>query len=69
MTQLARTVVVTGAAQDGISEEEALHRHILARQPMKRLLEPGEIGDSAVFLASHAARAITGESLSVSGGW
>lgn len=57
------------AAQDGISEEEALQRHILARQPMKRLLEPREIGDSAVFLASYAARAITGESLSVSGGW
>lgn len=57
------------AAQDGISEEEALQRHILARQPLKRLLEPSEIGDSAVFLASHAARAITGESLSVSGGW
>lgn len=57
------------AAQDGISEEEALQRHILARQPLKRLLDPGEIGDSAVFLASRAARAITGESLSVSGGW
>ena len=57
------------AAQDGISEEEALQRHILARQPLKRLLEPGEIGDCAVFLASAAAAGITGESLSVSGGW
>ena len=57
------------AAQDGISEEQALQRHILARQPLKRLLEPREIGDCAVFLASDAARAITGESLSVSGGW
>jgi 3-hydroxybutyrate dehydrogenase len=57
------------AAQDGISEEEALQQHILDRQPLKRLLEPSEIGDSAVFLASHAARAITGESLSVAGGW
>ena len=57
------------AAQDGISEEEALQRHILARQPLKRLLEPSEIGDCAVFLASDAAAGITGESLSVSGGW
>jgi 3-hydroxybutyrate dehydrogenase len=68
-TSLVENQLPLLAAQDGISEEEALHRHILARQPMKRLLEPGEIGDSAVFLASHAARAITGESLSVSGGW
>ncbi|WP_150305818.1 3-hydroxybutyrate dehydrogenase [Pseudomonas saliphila] len=57
------------AAQDGITEEEALQRHILARQPLKRLLEPSEIGDCAVFLASSAAAGITGESLSVSGGW
>lgn len=57
------------AMQDGISEEEALQRHILARQPLKRLLEPSEIGDSVVFLASAAAAGITGESLSVSGGW
>lgn len=57
------------AAQDGITEEEALQRHILARQPMKRLLEPSEIADCAVFLASSAAAGITGESLSVSGGW
>ncbi|VVP72418.1 D-beta-hydroxybutyrate dehydrogenase [Pseudomonas fluorescens] len=68
-TSLVENQLPLLASQDGISEEEALHRHILARQPMKRLLEPGEIGDSAVFLASHAARAITGESLSVSGGW
>lgn len=57
------------AAQDGITEEEALQRHILARQPLKRLLEPSEIADCAVFLASSAAAGITGESLSVSGGW
>ncbi|MEH6389530.1 3-hydroxybutyrate dehydrogenase [Pseudomonas profundi] len=57
------------AAQDGITEEDALQRHILARQPLKRLLEPSEIADCAVFLASSAAAGITGESLSVSGGW
>ncbi|QIB52701.1 3-hydroxybutyrate dehydrogenase [Pseudomonas sp. OIL-1] len=57
------------AAQDGITEDEALQRHILARQPLKRLLEPSEIADCAVFLASSAAAGITGESLSVSGGW
>ena len=57
------------AAQDGITEEEALQRHILARQPLKRLLEPNEIAECALYLASAAAAGITGESLSVSGGW
>jgi 3-hydroxybutyrate dehydrogenase len=68
-TSLVENQLPQLAAQDHISEEQALQRHILARQPLKRLLEPSEIGDSAVYLASHAARAITGESLSVSGGW
>ncbi|MCY1436825.1 D-beta-hydroxybutyrate dehydrogenase [compost metagenome] len=68
-TSLVENQLPQLAAQDHISEEEALQRHILARQPLKRLLEPSEIGDSAVYLASHAARAITGESLSVAGGW
>jgi 3-hydroxybutyrate dehydrogenase len=56
------------AEQDGTTIEEALNHHILGKQWMKRLLEPEEVAETAVFLASDIAAAITGESLGVTGG-
>jgi len=56
------------AEQDGTTVDEALHHHILGNHWIKRLLEPEEIGETAVFLASDAAGAITGESIGVTGG-
>lgn len=56
------------AEQDGTTVEEALNHHILGKQWMKRLLEPSEIGATAVFLASDGAAAITGEGIGVTGG-
>ncbi|CAB3798068.1 3-oxoacyl-[acyl-carrier-protein] reductase FabG [Paraburkholderia fynbosensis] len=40
----------------------------LGMQALKRLAQPDEIGDAVVFLASDAARWITGETLRVDGG-
>lgn len=39
------------------------------RAPMRRGMELGEIADAAVFLLSHASRAITGEVMMVDGGY
>ncbi|MCH6264532.1 SDR family NAD(P)-dependent oxidoreductase [Neobacillus citreus] len=39
-------------------DEEALNHHILGKQCMKRLLEPSEIGVTAVFLALDGAAAV-----------
>jgi len=39
-----------------------------AGSPKQRLLEPEEVGDMAVFLASDAAGGITGQSVNVNGG-
>ncbi|MCH6546702.1 MAG: SDR family oxidoreductase, partial [Deltaproteobacteria bacterium] len=36
--------------------------------PMQRILEPEEVSDLAVYLASDAARGITGQSMNVNGG-
>jgi NAD(P)-dependent dehydrogenase (short-subunit alcohol dehydrogenase family) len=44
--------------------EEAIARHM----PLRRLGEPGDIADAAVFLASEAASWITGATLVVDGG-
>ncbi|MCM3768089.1 3-hydroxybutyrate dehydrogenase [Neobacillus niacini] len=67
-TQLIENQIAKLAAEDGTSEQEAMEKHILGKQPMKRLLEPFEVGATAVFLASEGANAITGTSLNVSGG-
>src|SRR5262249_21210730 len=59
---VARIVEATGR-----SEEEAAQA--LARQsPLNRLLEPDEVADAVVFLASPAAKAINGQALVVDGG-
>jgi len=49
----------------GVLDAERLAR----RTPMGRIGTPEEIGEVAVFLASPAAPYITGEILTVDGGW
>ena len=57
------------AEEDGISEEEALHKHLLHKQALKRFIKTEEVAATCVYLASEGARSITGETISVSGGW
>ncbi|MED1203028.1 3-hydroxybutyrate dehydrogenase [Heyndrickxia acidicola] len=67
-TELVMKQLASLAKEDGISENEALHKHILDRQHLKRFVEPSEIAAAAIYLASDGAAAVTGETLSVSGG-
>lgn len=64
---------LTEAAIDGLMQRlnvdrEAAAHKITATNPMRRLIDPGEVAATAVFLASPAAAAINGHALSVSGG-
>jgi NAD(P)-dependent dehydrogenase (short-subunit alcohol dehydrogenase family) len=40
----------------------------LGMQALKRIAQPDDIGDAVAFLASNAARWVTGETLHVDGG-
>lgn len=51
----------------GMTREEAF-ADILKECPMKRPIQPSEIGDLAVFLASGLARGITGQNIHLDGG-
>lgn len=57
------------ADEDGITPEEALHKHLLAKQALKRFILPEEVAACCVFLTTKGASSITGETISVSGGW
>ncbi|SMO61059.1 3-hydroxybutyrate dehydrogenase [Melghirimyces algeriensis] len=57
------------AAEEEISKEEALNKHLLHKQALKRFIKPNEIASCALYLASDGASSITGEGISVSGGW
>jgi NAD(P)-dependent dehydrogenase (short-subunit alcohol dehydrogenase family) len=62
-----KQVVRNQAAALGISEDEAL-RQFTSNSPLGRLVPPGDIAVSAIFLASDKAASITGEDLNVSAG-
>lgn len=55
------------AEREGKPYEEVLRR-VEGTIPMKRFAEPGELAEVIVFLASEAARYVTGTALAVDGG-
>lgn len=57
------------ADTEKISKEEALHKHLLNKQALKRFIKPEEVAACAVYLSSEMAASVTGETISVSGGW
>ena len=61
-----RMLLEQRAAREGISYEAALAQR-LGFISMRSRIEPSEVGDAAVFLASDGARHITGQCISVCG--
>lgn len=52
----------------GMTESEALNEIVYPKQAMQRFITAEEIADGVYFISSKHAKAITGETLSVSGG-
>jgi len=52
-----------------LQQDERFNQWVLERTPMGRWGEPADIAPAAVFLASDAARFISGQVLYVDGGW
>lgn len=61
-------VETEGVRAAGISESD-MRRQVEAQTPLGRIGQPGDIAPAAVFLASDDAAWITGETLTISGGW
>ena len=68
-TELVERQIEARAGSLGVSIEEGARALLAEKQPSLEFVEPGQIGQIAVFLCSDAASQITGAAISVDGGW
>ena len=68
-TPLVEKHIRSQAATHGISEDEVVDRIMLEPAAIKRLVEPEEVADLTLFLASDRARSMTGASYLMDLGW
>lgn len=66
-TEMAETAITGVMARFSIDREKAT-KMVVSGNPQGRLIDPVEVADAALFLASDAAKSINGHALSVSGG-
>lgn len=69
LTPLVEKQIPETAKARMLTEEQVIRDVLLKAQPTRRFVTVEEIGAVAVFLASDAARSITGAALPVEGGW
>ena len=68
-TPLVAKQVEEIAKNDNLSLEDAKKKLLFEKHPSLSFVLPEEIGETVCFLASNAARSITGTSISVDRGW
>ncbi|MEV4555841.1 3-hydroxybutyrate dehydrogenase [Kitasatospora sp. NPDC049285] len=68
-TALVEKQIAAQALAHGIHEDEVVEQIMLDRTAVKRLIEPDEVAQLAVWLCSPSAAYITGASLPMDGGW
>jgi 3-hydroxybutyrate dehydrogenase len=68
-TPLAEAQVGPLAAKFGVSEEEALKDHLLAKQPSRRWIEVEDVARMALYLCGPGSGSVNGAALSIDGGW
>jgi 3-hydroxybutyrate dehydrogenase len=69
-----RTPLVEGQLEDqarthGLDTDQVLDEVLLARTPVKRLVEPAEVADLIGFLCGPGTDSVTGSSFLMDGGW
>lgn len=69
MTPLVERQIPETAAARGMTEEEVIRDVLLAAQPTRSFVRPGQIGALAAYLCTPAANQITGAALPIDGGW
>ncbi len=68
-TPLVERQIDAQAEAHGIPREEVLEKVILKEAPMGRMLEPEEVAELCLYLASESARNMTGAAIPLDEGW
>ncbi|MDZ7710990.1 MAG: 3-hydroxybutyrate dehydrogenase [Roseovarius sp.] len=68
-TPMVEKQIPDTAKQYDISEDEAIEKVILAKQPSKEFVTVAQLAETVLFLCSDAAAQITATTLSLDGGW
>lgn len=68
-TPLVEQQIKAQAETHGIPEQEVIEQIMLEPAPIKRLIEPSEVADLALFLASDKASSMTGAAYLMDLGW
>lgn len=68
-TPLVEKQIADQARIHGIPESEVVEKVMLAEIAVKRLVEPAEVADLALWLAGDTAGMVTGASYTMDGGW
>jgi 3-hydroxybutyrate dehydrogenase len=68
-TPLVESQVADQARTHGISENEVIEEVMLVKPVIKRLIEPEEVAELALFLCAPEASFLNGTSLVMDGGW
>jgi len=68
-TPLVDTQIADQARTRGISEADVIERVMLAPMPKKAFITVEEVAAAVAYLMSHPARNVTGQTLTIDGGW
>jgi 3-hydroxybutyrate dehydrogenase len=68
-TPLVERQIADQARVHGIPEDEVVEKIMLTEPAIKRLVEPSEVAQAALYLCSSAASFVTGTSVLLDGGW
>jgi 3-hydroxybutyrate dehydrogenase len=68
-TPLVENQVADQARTHGIAEDEVLDDVLLARTPVRRLVEPREVAQCVAYLCGPGTDSVTGSSFHLDGGW
>jgi 3-hydroxybutyrate dehydrogenase len=68
-TPLVERQIAEQAVLHRVPQEQVIEDVLLSRTPIKRLVEPDEVADLAVWLCGPSTSSITGSSFPMDGGW